>query len=56
MGAAMGAVAAVWDMLLLDCSVFDCLLHAAVSSKPHETAATDIQLVFLFMMSFFLWL
>src|ERR1700693_1455719 len=43
-------------MLLLDCSVFSFLLHAVVSSRAHNSSMlTDIiQLVFLFMMSFFL--
>src|ERR1700683_677072 len=45
-------------MLLFDCSVFDCLLQAVVSSKADSasTLAAVIQLIFVFMMSFFLFL
>jgi nitrate reductase gamma subunit len=55
MGVAAGAIAG-WsaDIVLAGCSSF--LVQAAISSKPHRASTlTDIiQLVFLFMMSFFL--
>src|ERR1700735_2896578 len=52
-GVAAGAVPAGSDILLLDCSVFSFLLHAAVASKPHRAsvATSILPPVFLFMMS-----
>src|ERR1700674_3953910 len=55
-GVAAGAEAPGCDILLLDCSVFSFLLHAAVASKPHKASVPTsiLQPVFLFMMSPFL--